>query len=72
MKNLLKHIENLHILYGLNVIVAINKYVTDSKNEIDFLQNKLQEKNIELSLVESWEHGGDGAKDLATKVVRTS
>ena len=72
MKNLLKHIENLHILYGLNVIVAINKYVTDSKNEIDFLQNKLQEKNIELSLVVSWEHGGDGAKDLATKVVRTS
>lgn len=72
MKNLLKHIENLHILYGLNVIVAINKYVTDSKNEIDFLQNKLQEKNIELSLVESWEHGGDGAIDLATKVVRTS
>lgn len=71
MKNLLKHIENLHILYGLNVIVAINKYVTDSKNEIDFLQNKLQEKNIELSLVESWEHGGDGAIDLATKVVRT-
>ena len=72
MRNLLKHIENLHILYGLNVIVAINKYVTDSKNEIDFLQNKLQEKNIELSLVESWEHGGDGAIDLATKVVRTS
>ena len=69
-KNLFKHIENLKEHYGLNVIVAINKYVTDSDKEIEFLQNKLKEKNVNLSLVESWEHGGEGAKDFAKKVVK--
>lgn len=68
-KNLFKHIENLRDIYGLNVIVAINKYVTDSPREIEYLQEKLSEKNINLSLVESWEKGGEGAKDLAEKVV---
>ena len=68
-RNLFKHIENLKENYGLNVIVAINKYVTDSEKEIQFLQEKLKEKNVNLSLVESWEHGGEGAKDFAEKVV---
>ena len=68
-RNLFKHIENLKEKFGLNVIVAINKYVTDSDKEIEYLQEKLKEKNIDLSLVESWEHGGKGAEDLAKKVV---
>lgn len=68
-KNLFKHIENLKEKYGLNVIVAINKYVQDSNKEIEYLQEKLKEKNVDLSLVESWEHGGKGAADLAEKVV---
>ena len=68
-KNLFKHIENIKENFGLNVIVAINKYVTDSNKEIEYLQAKLKEKNVDLSLVESWEHGGEGAKDLAEKVV---
>ena len=67
-KNLFKHVENIQYNFGLNVIVAINKYVTDSNKEIEYLQTKLKEKNVDLSLVESWEHGGDGAKDLAEKV----
>ena len=68
-KNLFKHIENLKDKYGLNVIVAINKYVADSEKEIEYLQEKLKEKEVNLSLVESWEHGGEGATDLAEKVV---
>ena len=72
MKNLFKHIDNIKDIYGLNVIVAINKYVQDSQKEIEYLQEKLQEKNVELSLVESWEHGGRGAIDLAEKVVTLS
>ena len=72
MKNLFKHIDNIKDIYGLNVIVAINKYVQDSQKEIEYLQEKLQEKNVELSLVESWEHGGKGAIDLAEKVVTLS
>ena len=70
MKNLLKHIENIKDVYGLNVIVAINKYVQDSDKEIAYLQEKLKEKNVELSLVEAWEYGGKGAADLAQKVVK--
>ena len=68
-KNLFKHIENLKNKFGLNVIVAINKYVDDSEKEIEFLRNKLEENNVEMSLVESWEYGGKGAVDLAQKVV---
>ena len=67
--NLMKHVENLQNVYGLNVIVAINKYTHDTQKEIDFLREKLQEKNVELSLVESWEKGGEGAIDLAEKIM---
>ena len=69
-KNLFKHIDNLKNKFGLNVIVAINKYVGDSEKEIEFLQNKLKEKEVELSLVESWEKGGEGATDLAEKITK--
>ena len=68
-ENLERHVDNLKNRYGLNVIVAINKYTHDTQDEIKFLQDKLQEKGINLSLVESWEKGGEGAKDLAEKIV---
>ena len=68
-KNLLKHIENLKNVFGLNVIVAINKFDTDTENEINTLKQILEEKEIELSLVESYLKGSEGAKDLANKVV---
>ena len=68
--NLLKHVDNLKNKYGLNVIVAINKYTHDTDNEIEFLRNKLKKQDIELSLVESWEKGGEGATDLAEKIVK--
>ena len=70
MNNLFKHIDNLQNVYGLNVIVAINKYTYDTEKEINYLKEKLQEKGIELSLVESWEKGREGATDLAEKVVK--
>lgn len=71
-ENLARHVDNLKNKYGLNVIVAINKYTHDTEKEIAFLQEKLQERNIELSLVESWEKGGEGAKDIAEKIVELS
>ncbi len=67
--NLLKHVDNLKNKFGLNVIVAINKYIDDSEKEILLLKQKLEEQNITLSLVEAWEYGGKGAADLAKKVV---
>ena len=68
-ENLLKHVDNLKNKYGLNVIVAINRYTHDTEKEIEFLRKKLQEYDIDLSLVESWEKGGEGAIDLAEKIV---
>ena len=68
--NLLKHVNNLKNVFGLNVIVAINKFNHDTEKEIKFLQDKLNEQGIELSLVESWGKGGAGAADLAEKVVK--
>ena len=68
-ENLERHVDNLKNRYGLNVVVAINKYTQDTNAEVEFLQNKLHEKDIELSLVESWEKGGDGAIDLAEQIV---
>lgn len=67
--NLLKHIDNIKNKFGLNVIVAINKFNQDTEKEIEFLQNKLKEKGVNLSLVEAWGKGGAGATDLAEKIV---
>lgn len=69
MHNLQRHVDNLKNKFGLNVIVAINKFVTDTEKEIDYVQNKLKEQGINMSLVEAWAKGGEGAKDLAEKVV---
>ena len=68
-KNLLKHIENMKEKFGLNTIVAINKFEQDTENEITTLKAILKEKNIEMSLVEAFAKGSDGAVDLAEKVV---
>lgn len=68
-KNLLKHISNLKDVYGLNVIVAINRYTFDTEKEIEYLRVELEKQGVELSLVESWEKGSEGAVDLANKVV---
>ena len=66
--NLLKHVENIK-KYGLNPIVAINKFTSDTEKEIEILQNELKGK-VKFSLLENWEKGGIGAKDLAEKVVQ--
>ena len=67
--NLLRHVDNLKNKFGVNVIVAINKYIDDTDAEIELLRSKLQEQGINLSLVEAWGKGGKGAQDLAQKVV---
>ena len=69
MKNLYKHIDNLKNIFGQNVIVAINKFNTDTGVELNYLKEELSKKNIEVSIVESWAKGGNGAKDIAQKIV---
>ena len=67
--NLYRHIDNLKNKFGLNVIVALNKYNYDTQIEIDFIKEKLAQKGVEVSLVEGWAKGGEGATDIATKLV---
>ena len=67
--NLYRHIDNIKNKFGLNVIVAINKYNQDTEKEIEFLRKKLEEKQVNLSLVEGWAKGGEGATDIANKIV---
>ena len=69
LNNIYKHIENLKDNFGLNVIVALNKYNTDTENEIEFLKQKVEEKGVEFSVVEGWAKGGNGATDIAQKLV---
>ncbi len=69
LDNLFHHIDNLKNKFGLNVIVAINKYNQDTEKEIEYLRKKLEEKHVELSLVEGWAKGGEGASDISNKIV---
>ena len=57
LDNIYRHIDNLKNKFGLNVIIALNKYTSDTQKEIDFLTEKLEEKDVEISLVEGWEKG---------------
>ncbi|MBO4293739.1 MAG: formate--tetrahydrofolate ligase [Clostridia bacterium] len=69
LNNIYKHIENLKVNFGLNVVVALNKYNTDTEKEIDFLKQKVETKGVEFSIVEGWGKGGNGATDIAQKLV---
>ena len=68
MDNLYRHIDNLKNKFGLNVIVAINKYTKDTEKEIKFLEEELNKNNIQVSVVEGWAKGGEGATDIAKKI----
>ena len=69
MVNLHKQIENIR-KYGLEPIVAINRFASDSDQELATLKNAMEVKNVEVSLTEVFEKGGAGGVDLAEKVVK--
>lgn len=69
INNLYKHIKNIKEKFGLEVIVAINKYNNDTENELNFLKSQLRGRDIDYSIVEAWEKGGEGAIDIAEKLV---
>ena len=68
IENLYRHVDNLKNKFGLNVIVALNKYAQDTEKEINYLKDNLEERNINFSIVEGWEKGGEGATDIAEKL----
>ena len=67
--NLTRHIENIMGVYNLPVVVAINKFVTDTEKEIELLQNEIKKQNVEAIVCDVWGKGGDGATELAKKVI---
>ena len=69
MNNLYRHVDNIRGKFGLNVIVAINRYNTDQENELEYVQNELSKRGIDSSVVESWAKGGEGAIDISKKIV---
>ena len=69
MDNVFRHIDNLKNKFGLNVIVALNRYAQDTEEEIALVQKGIEEKGVTLSLVEGWAKGGEGAIDIAQKLV---
>ena len=66
--NLKKHIENLKS-FGIPVIVTLNSFVTDTKAEYEYIKSFCSENGCEFELSKAWEAGGDGAVDLAKKIV---
>lgn len=68
VENLKKHIENIH-QFGLPVVVAINKFVTDTAMEVQTVQDKCEYLGVQVIEAEHWEHGGAGATELAEAVV---
>ena len=70
LENLKRHALNLK-KYGVNVIVCLNKFTTDTKEEIQIVENFVHEMGMEFSLSTAYVDGGEGAIDLAKKVVES-
>ncbi|WP_346885510.1 formate--tetrahydrofolate ligase [Clostridium sp. UBA4395] len=68
--NLEKQIENIQ-KFNVPVVVAINKFISDSDEEVKFIEEFCKAKDVEVSLTEVWEKGAEGGKDLANKVIST-
>lgn len=68
--NLQTHIENMK-KYGVPVVVAINRFMTDTDEEIKFIEDFCEKQDVLVSLTEVFANGGNGGVDLAKKVVKT-
>lgn len=69
--NLEKHLENLN-KFGVPVVVAINLFATDTEAEVNFIKEKCKSLGVEYGVADVWAHGGEGAKDLAEKIVEVT
>lgn len=69
LPNLLHHLKVLKDVFNVPVVVAINRFPTDTDNEISFLEEKLKEVNVRFSVSNVYEAGGEGALELAREVI---
>ncbi len=70
LPNLLKHIDNVSVQFGLPAVVAINRFPTDTEAELDLIRAKCREHGANVALSEVWAKGGEGGVELAREVVR--
>jgi formate--tetrahydrofolate ligase len=66
--NLERHIESMQ-KYNVPVVVAINKFITDTDAEVQVIRDYCKELGVEVALCEIWEKGGEGGKELVEKVL---
>ncbi|WP_433742741.1 formate--tetrahydrofolate ligase [Falsibacillus pallidus] len=69
LDNLRKHIETIK-QFELPFVVAVNRFVTDTEEEVSLLLKWCEENGVSASLTEVWEHGGKGGLDLGEKVLQ--
>ena len=68
--NLEKHIENV-AKFGVPCVVTLNRFVTDSDAELEYVKNFCEERNCDFALSEVWEKGGEGGVELCKKIINT-
>lgn len=68
--NLLRHVSNIRNVYKLPCVVAVNKFPTDTDNEVAFIIEKCKELGVNVVLSNVWAEGGNGGTELAKEVVR--
>jgi formate--tetrahydrofolate ligase len=71
VQNLDKHVENIRF-FNLNPVVALNKFSSDTDDEIQVIREHLQKQHVRFAINESWEKGGKGAVELAKMVVEAT
>ena len=69
IENLIQHVSNIHRTY-VPYVVAINRFATDTNEEVEFLKKLCSDRDINVVVCDSWAKGGKGAEDLAKEVVR--
>ncbi len=69
LENLAKHLDSIRI-FGMRSVVAINKFATDTDEELALVENFAKEKGFDAAIVDFWGKGGDGGLNLAEKVER--
>ena len=70
LPNLLKHIENITVKFGLPAVVAVNRFPTDPEAELALVRSKCAEAGANVALSEVWAKGGEGGLELAREVLR--
>ena len=70
MPNLLRHVDNIKNTYGLNCVVALNRFPADTDAELALVEEKCRELGVNVRLCEVWAKGGEGGEELAREVVR--